>query len=152
VFDKAMRKSIQPYLEADEEVLAVVLGQAKGAGKAMMLGGVVGQGIHAARQGRKGDEGGDEAAIKMAGRMGVVITSRRLLVFKGGGQLTTKAKELLAAVPIADVDSIDIGKGTVTKPITVVVRGESYVLEAPRAQPSDDLPKALEQARGMATV
>ena len=150
MFDKAMRKSIQPFLESGEEVLAVVLGQAKGSGKAMMLGGVAGQAIHQARQRRQGDE--PEAAVKLSGRMGVVVTDRRLLIFKGGGQLTTKAKELLTAVPIDEVQAIEVGKGTVTKPITITVGGESYVLEAPRAQPSDDLPRALEQARGKTAV
>jgi hypothetical protein len=151
VFDKAMRKSVQPYLEPGEDVLAIVLAQGKGSGKAMMLGGAVGAGIHAARQGRKDAEGAD-AAVRMAGRMGVVVTQRRLLIFKGGGQLTMKAKELLSAIPIADVESIEIGKGVATKPITLVVRGESFTLEAPRAQPVDDLPKALEQARGTSRV
>ena len=145
MFDKAMRKSIQPYLEQGEEVLAVVLGQAKGSGQAMMLGGALGAGIHHMRQRKNGAS--DEAAVKLAGRMGVVITDRRLLVFKAGGQLTSKAKELITAVPIADVEAIEVGKGMATKPITIVVSGVSYVLEAPRAQPSDDLPKALDQAR-----
>jgi hypothetical protein len=151
VFDKAMRKSVEPYLEPGEEILAIVLAQAKGAGKAMMLGGVVGVGIHAARQGKR-DAANADAEVRLAGRVGIVVTPNRLLLFKGGGQLTMKAKELLSEVPIADVDRIEIGKGMATKPITLVIRGESYTLEAPRAQPSEDLPKALEQARGMSRV
>ena len=150
MFDKAMRKSIQPYLESGEEVLCVVLGQSKGSGKAMILGGVAGQAIHAARQRRQGDA--EDAAVHLSGRMGVVVTNRRLLIFKGGGQITTKAKELLTAVPVAEVESIEVGKGMATKPITITVGGHAYVLEAPRAQPSDELPRALEQARGMAAV
>jgi hypothetical protein len=151
MFDKAMRKSVEPYLEPGEEMLSVVLAQAKGSGKAMMLGGVLGQGIHQARQARRDDKG-EDAAVKLAGRMGVVVTNKRLLLFKGGGQITTKAKELLTAVPIGEVESIEVGKGTVTKPITITVGGQAHVFEAPRAQPSDDLPRALEQARGTATV
>jgi hypothetical protein len=155
VFDKAMRKSVQPYLEPGEDVLAMVLAQGKGSGKAMMLGGAVGAGIHAVRQGRKAGEAGaaaDEPAVRLASRMGVVVTPKRLLVFKGGGQLTMKATELLSDIPIGDVDAIEIGKGVATKPITLVVRGESFTMEAPRAQPVDELPKALEQARGMSRV
>ena len=151
MFDKAMRKSVEPYLEPGEEILAVVLAQVKGAGKAMMLGGVVGAGIHAARQGKR-DAANAHAEVRLAGRMGIVVTPTRLLLFKGGGSLTTKAKELLTEVPIADVDRIEVGKGMATKPITLVIRGESYTMEAPRAQPSEDLPKALEQARATSRV
>jgi Bacterial PH domain len=152
MFDKAMRKSIQPYLEADEEVLAVVLAQAKGAGKALILGGALGAGIHAARQARRDGQQEEDSAVKLAGRMGVVVTSRRLLLFKAGGQLTMKAKELITAVPVDQVDAIEVGKGMATKPISIVVGGETYTFEAPRAQPSDELPNALEQARGMSRV
>jgi hypothetical protein len=118
----------------------------------MMLGGMVGAGIHAARQGRKTTEANEAAEVKLASRMGIVVTPKRLLLFKGGGQLTLKAQELLSDIPIADVDSIEIGKGVATRPITMVVRGESYTVETPRAQPADSLPQALEQARGMSRV
>jgi hypothetical protein len=152
MFDKAMRKSIEPYLEPGEEVLALVLGQSKGAGKAMVLGGAVGAAAHAMRnRGAGGDDGG-APVVRLASRMGVAVTSKRLLIFKGGGQLSMKAKELLTELPVSSVDRIEVGKGMVSTPITVVVGDESFTFEAPRAQPSADLPRALEQARGVSAV
>ena len=65
--------------------------------------------------------------------MGLAITSQRLLVFKAGGAMTLSAKELLSAVPLADVDSVEVGKGMLTKPITLTVRGEPFQVEAPKA-------------------
>ena len=45
------------------------------------------------------------------------ITSDRLLLTRAGGSMTLKAKELLTEVPIADVDSLEVGKGTLGKPV-----------------------------------
>jgi hypothetical protein len=79
--------------------------------------------------------------------MGLAITTRRLMVFKAGGSMTLSAKELLTAIPISDVSSIEIGKGVVTKPVTITVRGEAFHVEAPRAANTDKLLEAFASAK-----
>ena len=90
------------------------------------------------------------APIDLASKMGLAITSRRLLVFKADGSMTLSAKELLSAVPLADVDSVEVGKGMLTKPITLTVRGEAFQVEAPKAANTKEFVAAYERARAPA--
>jgi hypothetical protein len=154
MFDKAMRKSIEPYLEPGEELLNAMIVQGKGMTKALVAGGAIGAAAIGARRDRKAREaGGDEdGGVQLASKMGLAITGRRLLIFKAGGAVTLKAKELLTDVPIAEVDSIEVGKGALTKPVTITVRGESFAVEAPKASSTDKLLSAFAQAKGGVTV
>jgi hypothetical protein len=157
VFDKAMKKSIDGYLEPGEDLLNVTIVQGKGMTKALVGGGVLGQAALGAVRDRKarGAEAADpgaEPGVKLANKMGLAVTPRRLLIFKAGGAMTLKATELLTDVPIAEVDSITVGKGTLSKPVTVTVRGESFQVEAPKASNTDKLVSAYEEARQSAAV
>jgi hypothetical protein len=156
MFDKAMRKSIEPYLQPDETALEVLIVQNKGMTRALLAGGVVGQAALGAVRDRKARDGagdGDGDGVELASKMGIAITQRRLLIFKAGGAVTLKAKELITEVPISDVDSIEVGKGAMSKPITLTVRGEAFQVEAPRATNTDKLVEAFEQAkRGSAAL
>ncbi|MDA0159043.1 hypothetical protein OM076_02100 [Solirubrobacter ginsenosidimutans] len=146
MFDKAMTKSIQAYLQPGEELLNATIVQGKGLAKMFIAGGVVGATAAAARRDRKAaDE--PEGTIQLSSKMGIGVTTQRLLLFKAGGAMTLSAKELLSAVPIDDVDSVVVGKGMVTKPITVTIRGESFQVEAARAVNTDNLVSAVEQAK-----
>jgi hypothetical protein len=150
MFDKAMTKSIQAYLQPGEELLNATIVQGKGLAKMFIAGGVVGATAAAARRDRKaGNEAADapEGTIQLSSKMGIGVTTQRLLLFKAGGAMTLSAKELLSAVPIGDVDSVEVGKGMVTKPITVTIRGESFQVEAARAVNTDNLVSAVEQAK-----
>ena len=42
---------------------------------------------------------------------------------------------------------LDVGKGVITKPVTITVRGESFVVEAPKASNTDKLVGSFEQAK-----
>ncbi len=154
MFDKSMRKSIQPHLHAGEEPLAVVFGQGKGASGAMFASAVAGDATAASARSEheKAHGAAAEAAgavdVKLEKKMVLVITPSRMLIFKAGGAMTVKAQELISEVPIADVDAIEVGKSTLTKPVTLTVRGASFTIETPKAQPAEDLPKALAQAKG----
>jgi hypothetical protein len=148
MFDKAMKKSIEPYMESGEELLNVMLVQGKGMTKALVGGGAIGAAAMGALRDRKAKEEPSGGAIELASKMGLAITSRRLLVFKAGGSMALSAKELLSAVPIPEVDSVDVGKGMLTKPITLSVRGESFQVEAPKAANTKEFVAAYERARG----
>jgi hypothetical protein len=150
LFDKAMTKSIHAYLEPGEELLNATIVQGKGLAKMTLAGGVVGAMAVAARRDRKSAQAAADApegAVQMSSKMGIGVTTRRLLLFKAGGAMTLSAKELLSAVPIAEVDSIEAGKGVMTKPISLTIRGESFQVEAPRAANTDNLVAAFAQAK-----
>jgi hypothetical protein len=149
MFDKAMKKSIEPYMDSGEELLNVMIVQGKGMTKALVGGGAIGAAAVGALRDRKAkDEPAATGAIELSSKMGLAITSQRLLVFKAGGAMTLSAKELLSAVPIADVESVEIGKGMMTKPITLTVRGEQFQVEAPKASNTKEFVAAYERARG----
>jgi hypothetical protein len=148
MFDKAMKKSIELYLEPGEELLNVTIVQGKGMTKALVAGGALGAAVIGSMRDRKGAAAAPSASgVELSSKMGLAITARRLLIFKAGGAVTLSAKELLSDVPIADVDTIDVGKGVITKPVTITVRGESFVVEAPKASNTDKLVGAFEQAK-----
>jgi hypothetical protein len=148
MFDKAMTKSIEAYLQPGEELLNATIVQGKGLGKVALAGGVFTAMAVASSRDRKAAASEDAGEVKLASKMGIGITTQRLLLFKAGGSMTLSAKELLTAVPIADVDAIEVGKGVVTKPVTLVVRGEAFQVEAPRAANTDKLLGAFAQAKG----
>jgi hypothetical protein len=156
MFDKAMKKSIEPHLEPGEDLLNVTIVQGKGMTRALVGGGVVGQAAVGALRDRKAreaqPEGGNGGGVQLANKMGLAITPRRLLIFKAGGSMALKAKELITDVPIAEVDSIDVGKGALSKPVTLTVRGESFQVEAPKAVNTDKLVEAFQQAKAGSAV
>lgn len=156
MFDKSMRKSIAPHLQPGEEPLAVVFGQGKGASKALftsavggVASGISGQSSHEREHGAATDAAAG-VDVKLDKKMVLVITPQRMLIFKAGGAMTIKAQELISEIPISDVDSIEVGKATLTKPVTLTIRGATFMIETAKAQPAEDLPKALAQAKGAA--
>jgi hypothetical protein len=155
VFDKAMKKSIQSYLEPDEQLLHVAIVQGKGMTRWLVAGGAVGQAAAGALRDRKAREGAPEedgSGVALASKMGIAITQRRLLIFKAGGAVTLSAKELLSAIPIEDVDSMTLGKAALSKPVIITVRGEPFTVEAPRAFNVNKMVEAFEQAKAGAVA
>lgn len=152
MFDGAMKKSVEAYLQPGEDLLNATIVQGKGMMRMMVAGGAIGAAAAGALRDRKArdasasdDESG--GGVELSSKMGLAITSRRLLIFKAGGAMTLKAKELLTDVPIGEVDSIEVGKGTIAKPVTLTIRGESFQVEAPRASNTDKLVSAFAEAK-----
>jgi hypothetical protein len=145
MFEKAMEKSVRPYLQPGEELLNVTLVQGKGLAKVFMVGGVVGAMAVGARRDRKAAEAGGE--VQLSSKMGLALTDRRLLLFKAGGAVTLKAQELLTEVPVGELDDVQVGKGVVTKPLTLTIRGEAFQVETPRAANTDKLLQAFAAAK-----
>jgi hypothetical protein len=150
MFDKAMKKSIEPYMQPGEELLNVMIVQGKGMTKALAAGGVIGAAAIGAMRDRKGKAEPAGGAIELSSKMGLAITSSRLLVFKAGGAMTLSAKQMLSGVPLTVVDSIEVGKGMLTKPITLTVSGEAFQVEAPKAANTKEFMAAFEQAKAPA--
>ena len=150
MFDKAMKKSIEPHLQSGEELLNVIIVQGKGMMKWMVGGGALGAAAAGAMKDRKARtdaEANGGEGVQLASKMGLAITSQRLLIFKAGGAVTLKATELLTEAPIAEVDSVEVGKGAVTKPVMLTLRGETVQVDAPRAVNTDKFVEAFNQAK-----
>ena len=153
MFERSMRKSIEPYLHSGEELLNVTRVQSRGAGGAAVrssvsVGGAGVAGFMARKlkldaeaEAASGDE------IKLSSEMGLAVTSRRFLIFMAKGMFGQKAKKVLADVPIRDVQSIQVGKGIPAKPITLTIRNQQFEMEAATATNTDKLVAALEAAR-----
>ena len=155
MFDKAMRKSIETYMQPGEKLFEIAIVQGKGMTKYLAMGGAAGQAIAGSRRDKKAaaaEAAGAGGDVKLANKMGIGVTSQRLLIFKAGGAMTLKAQELLTAVPVAEVDSMEVGKGTMSKPNTITVHGESFEVEAPKASNPQKLVDALERAKGAQPV
>jgi hypothetical protein len=152
MFDKAMKKSIEPYLEPGEDLLNVIIVQGKGMTKALLAGGAIGAAAIGARRDRKSAADASGGGVELSSKMGIAITPRRLLIFKAGGAMALSAKELLSDVPIADVDSIEVGKAVMTKPVTITVRGDAFQVEAAKAVNTKDFVSAFEQAKAGSAV
>jgi hypothetical protein len=147
MFDKAMKKSVEPFLDPGEELLNVTIVQGKGMMKMLAAGGALGQAAIGAPRDRKARAADDAAEIQLSSKMGLAITPRRLMIFKAGGAMTLKAKEMLSDVAIDEVDSLEVGKAALSKPITITVRGEAFHMEAPKAVNTDRLVRAFEEAK-----
>ena len=87
---------------------------------------------------RPGEELLHVAIVQAKGMIGMAVA---------GGAMTLSAKELLSEVPIAEVDSLEVGKGTIGKPVTITIRGESLEVVLPKASSTDKLVDAFQQAK-----
>jgi hypothetical protein len=109
-YEERLREGAARYLEPGEELLAVLICQPRG------------------RRARA-----DEAGLLVSASMAMVVTRRRLLTLKisrpaigRGGEL----RQLLGAVPLSDVDSVEVKRFGLGKRITVVVRGVPVLLDS----------------------
>jgi hypothetical protein len=159
MFSRSIRKTVQPHLHPAEQLLAAVLAQNAGANAAMMVSALRGPVATAkaldAAEGRHADAraAAEPAGIQLDRRMVIAVTTERLLVFRSGGAFTVKAKQLLAEVPMAAIDAIDVERdGHLTEAVTLRVRGTAIVLETARGQRPEDLSRALESARPRASA
>src|SRR4051812_50191775 len=121
MFEKGMDKSIRAYLEPGEELLAANIVQGKGLGKVALAGGVfTAMAVASSRDKKAADvhANGSADEVRLSSKMGLGITTRRMLIFKAGGAMNPAAKELLRAVPSAAADAIDGGKGAASQPGT----------------------------------
>ena len=147
--EEKVKEGAQQYLEEGEQIAAAVVARPRGwtqqhAGS-MLLGGKQQAASHA---------GAEDAGVKLASPMAVVITDRRLLTLELGAVVGMGAggavKELLSSVPIADVDSIELKRLLVGKVIKLRISGSEIKLEVNGAADAKGLVEALERARALA--
>jgi hypothetical protein len=91
------------------------------------------------------------ALIVLASPMALAVTPRRLLSLKVtapiGLGIGMKAQELVSAVPVSEVDSIEVKRLAVGKTVTVTVRGVPFVLEVGAGADAKGVADALERAK-----
>jgi hypothetical protein len=126
--EKKLTDGVQPYLEDGERVLASCITQAKGFSRMMVSGLDLGKGEVGRASGAAAT-----AEVKVDNPMALVLTDRRLLTVKISAPIGLgiggSVKELLTAIPIAEVDSIMVKRIALRQNITIVVHGVEIPLE-----------------------
>jgi hypothetical protein len=107
-----------------------------------------------ARQQGDARQGADAAGVELASPMAVAITQRRLLTLELGATIGMGAggavKRLMSAVPLADVDSIEVKRLALGKIVKITVRGSEFKLEVNAAADAKGLAAAVERGRAVA--
>jgi hypothetical protein len=149
--DKIKVQALQ-YLEAGERVLAAFITQPRGATMAK-VGGPAPQAIGAHKT-RKEDRAAEGAGLQLANPMALAVTDSRLVVLGVSAPLALgkggDVKGFVSAVPLGDVDSIQVKRLLVGKTVTISIRGTSFKLEANATANAKGL--AEEFARAKASV
>ena len=146
-YDKKIAEGAKQFLEPGESVKAAFITQPRGTTQAIA-------GVHALGASQAG---GHSAAAAQAGfaitkPMALAVTERRLLSLKISSALGMgiggEVKELAGAVPLAQVDNIELKKAGMAKIITVSVNGTEFKLEANVKADVDSLISAYNAAKG----
>ena len=126
--EKKFAEGAQPFLEDGEQVLATCIAQAKGYSRMMVSGLELGK-----REVGRSGSASDAAEVRVANPMALALTPRRLLTLKIsapiGLGLGGSVKELLTAIPLSEVDSIEVKRIALRQNITITVRGVDIPLE-----------------------
>ena len=126
--EKNFAVGAQPFLEDGEEVVATCIAQAKGYSRMVVSGLHLGKGEVA-----RASAAAAEGEVRVANAMAVALTQRRLLMMRIsapiGLGLGGKVKELLTAIPLTEVDSIEVKRIALRQNITITVRGVDIPLE-----------------------
>ena len=154
--EQKVKDGAKPFLEEGEEVLSAIIARPRGWTQASA--GHAGPGFVAASLGQKKQqrnvESAQQAGFKIASPMALAVTQRRLISFKIGSPigmgLGGDVKELVDAVPVGDVDSIELKRLAIGKTVTVTVRGAAFTLEANAAADAKGLVEAVERAKSAA--
>ena len=129
----ALAESAAPYLEPGEEIVVVE--------------GTLAVDFWKGKRGLQ-DRSTPEGVRFIKHQMGVVITTRRFLMFKIGGLPLDRAQEVLTDLPVAEVDSI-VCKGHWLKAFEVklTIRGIEYGFMVPHIGRCHQMEQALEAAK-----
>jgi hypothetical protein len=151
-YEDKIKEQARTYLQPGEQILAALIARARGATMASQ-GNLAGNFVGGRKvvQQRRAAEG---AGLKLTSPMALAMTDQRLLVLKisqiiamgKGGDV----KELVSAVPVADVDSIEIKRLLVGKVMTVTVRGTPVKLEVGATGDAKGMADGLARAKAAA--
>jgi hypothetical protein len=152
-----IKEGAAPFLEDGEEILAAIVARPRGwtqAGASAGGGaaaGLIGGALGGKKQ-KQNVEAAQESGFELASPMALAVTQQRLLSLAVtapiGLGIGTKVKELVSAVPVGEVDSIEVKRLAVGKTVTVTIRGVPFVLEVGAGADAKGVAEALERAKG----
>jgi hypothetical protein len=151
-----IKEGAAPFLEPGEEVLAAVVARPRGWTQAHasagggVAAGLIGGAIGGKKQQRQTDAAQD-AGFELASPMALAVTQRRLLSIEIGAPIGLgiggNVKRLVSAVPIGEVDSLEVKRLAVGKTLRLSVRGVEFVLEVGAGANASGVAEAFERAR-----
>ena len=144
-----------PFLSPGEQALVAVVAQPKGTTKGIAgtgaLGAVAGSALGGGER-KAAHESAAAAEFVLGTPCALVLTDQRLLSLKIGAPigmgLGGKVKDLLSAVPVAEVEGVDVKKVALRQNITLRVRGQVIEMEANAAASGNDLAAHLQRLKG----
>lgn len=141
-----IREGARPFLEEGEEVIAAFVARPRGWTQANAGLRGLGQRQQAAHSGAA-----QAGGFALASPMALAITDRRLLSLEMGAQagmgIGGGVKGLVAAAPLADVESLKSKRLLLGKVVEVTVRGETFKLETGAGANVKGVVEAFEASR-----
>jgi hypothetical protein len=147
-FAAQLKEEARPFLEHGEEIVASIVAQPRGTSNSK-VGGVAPQAIGSAWAG-KSKQGAEAAGLTLTRPMALALSDRRLIVFgiETNAMGKPKAvKELVSAVPVGEVESIQVKRLLVGKTLTVSANGAQAKLEVPAGQDAKGLAEQFERVK-----
>jgi hypothetical protein len=112
--------------------------------------GIIGGAIGGKKQ-KQNLDAAEEAGFELMSPMALAVTQRRLLSLKIGSPIGLgmggKVKELVSAVSVSEVDSMEVKRLAVGKTVTVTVRAVPFVLEVGAGANAKGVAEAFERAK-----
>jgi hypothetical protein len=151
-YEDKIKEQAEPYLEPGERVLAAFIAQPRGANMAT-AGGLAPSAI-GGRKVKEARRAAEASGLQLARPMALAVTDRRLVVLKISPPIAMgkggDVKELVSALPLTDVDSIEIKRLLVGKVVVVTVGGAAVKLEAGAGANAKGLAEEFARARALA--
>jgi hypothetical protein len=147
-YEDKIKRQAEPFLEPGEQVLAAIIAQPRGMTRARAGG--LGPSAIGGRKVKQQRAAAESTGLELTSPMALAVTGSRLVVLgisapiamgKGGD-----VKGFVSAVPLAEVDSIEVKRLPVGKVVIVSVRGVAMKLEAGAGADAKGLALAFEQA------
>jgi hypothetical protein len=158
-FETKIKEGAAPFMEPGEEVVAAVVARPRGWTQSVgsagggAIAGAVGGAIGGKKQ-QANVEAAGEVGFELASPMALAVTQQRVLSISIGSPIGLgiggKVKELVSAVPVSQVDSIEVKRLAAGKTITVTIQGTPFVLEVGAGANAKGIAEAFEKAKGSA--
>jgi hypothetical protein len=155
-FETKIKEGAAQFMEPGEEVLAAVVARPRGwtQSNASAGGGAVAGMVGSAIGGKKQKqqvESAEDVGFELPSPMALAVTQRRLLSLDIAAPIGLgmggKVKGLASAVPLSDVDSIEIKRLAAGKTVTVTIRGVPFVLEVGAGANARGVAEEFEKAK-----
>jgi hypothetical protein len=150
-YEDKIKEQAKSYLEPGERVLVAFITHPRGAGVAR-AGGLAGGAI-GGRKIKEARSAAESRGLELTSPMALALTDSRLVVLKVSAPIAMgkggDVKELVSAVPLSEVDSIEVKRLLVGKVVIVTVGGAEIKLEAGAGANAKGLSEEFARARAL---